>query len=102
MALTAFVRIATNRKTFPGGPSPSEAFAVCEAILDAPAATLLRAGPSHWAIFRRLVLESGVSGPDITDAYFAALAIEHDAEFVTFDRGFARFPGLRRSEPPPV
>jgi predicted nucleic acid-binding protein len=45
------------------------------------------------------VLESGIKGPDITDAYLAAFAIENDATFVTFDRGFTRFQGLRVLEP---
>jgi predicted nucleic acid-binding protein len=33
------------------------------------------------------------------DAYFAALAIEHGCEWITADRGFARFPGLRWRHP---
>ena len=32
---------------------------------------------------------------DVPDAYLAALAIEHGATWITTDRGFARFPGLR-------
>ena len=32
---------------------------------------------------------------DTTDAWYAALAIESGCEWVTFDRGFARFPGLK-------
>jgi hypothetical protein len=35
----------------------------------------------------------------IQDAYLAALALEHDAVFVTTDRDFARFPGLRWQHP---
>jgi predicted nucleic acid-binding protein len=31
----------------------------------------------------------------VSDAYLAALAIEHGAEPITTDRDFARFPGLR-------
>jgi predicted nucleic acid-binding protein len=46
-------------------------------------------------LFREIVLASGISGPDITDAYLAAFALENDATFVTFDRGFQRFTGLR-------
>ncbi|MEV4174431.1 PIN domain-containing protein [Nonomuraea sp. NPDC049709] len=33
------------------------------------------------------------------DAYLAALAIEHGCEFVTCDKDFARFQGLRRRSP---
>ena len=35
----------------------------------------------------------------LTDAWLAALAIEHGCEWITFDRDFARFTGLRWSEP---
>jgi hypothetical protein len=35
----------------------------------------------------------------VPDAYLAALAIEHDAEWYSADRGFARFPGLRHRHP---
>jgi predicted nucleic acid-binding protein len=33
----------------------------------------------------------------VTDAWFAALAIEWDCEWVTFGRDYARFPGLDRT-----
>jgi len=35
----------------------------------------------------------------VTDAYIAALAIEHVCELVTTDSDFARFPGLRWCHP---
>jgi predicted nucleic acid-binding protein len=46
-------------------------------------------------IFRNLVLENGIRGADTTDAYLAALAMEHGCEWWTTDSGFSRFPGLR-------
>lgn len=54
-----------------------------------------RAGPRHWMIFRGLVLETGIRGSDTTDAYLAALAMEHSCEWWTTDGGFSRFAGLR-------
>ena len=38
---------------------------------------------------------AGTAGNLTTDTHLAALAIEHDAELVTFDRDFDRFVGLR-------
>jgi predicted nucleic acid-binding protein len=35
----------------------------------------------------------------ITDAYLAAIAIESDCEWVTADRDYALFPGLRWKHP---
>ena len=36
---------------------------------------------------------------DVTDAYLAAMALEQGATWVTRDRGFLRFPGLRVQDP---
>jgi hypothetical protein len=40
-----------------------------------------------------------IRGPLVSDAYLAALAIEHGCELVTTDGDFARFPGLRWRHP---
>ncbi|MFC4112565.1 PIN domain-containing protein [Nonomuraea zeae] len=57
-------------------------------------------GRSTWlpgkAKRRRQTRSTGNLEPD---AYLAALAIEHGCEFVTCDRDFARFEGLRRRSP---
>jgi len=55
---------------------------------DAPEHKRLR----HW-------LERALEGNDIPDAWFAALAIEAGCEWITLDRGFARYPGLRTGSP---
>ena len=47
-----------------------------------------------------MCVEAGVRGPLTTDAWFAALAIEHGRTWMTFDRDYARFPGLDWREPP--
>lgn len=39
------------------------------------------------------------TGPRVTDAWFAALAIEWGCEWITFDRDDARFPGLKWRTP---
>jgi hypothetical protein len=36
---------------------------------------------------------------DTGDAHLAALAIEHGAEIVSYDRDFARFPGVHHRLP---
>jgi hypothetical protein len=46
-------------------------------------------------IFQRLILDTNTRGRRVTDAWFAALAIESGSEWITMDRDFARFPGLR-------
>lgn len=36
---------------------------------------------------------------DVSDAFLAAIALEHGATWVTSDHGFGRFPGLRTARP---
>jgi predicted nucleic acid-binding protein len=40
-----------------------------------------------------------LTGPLVSDAHLAALAIEHGATLITSDRDFARFPDLRVEYP---
>lgn len=97
--LSAFVRISTNPRVFGGPHSPELAFRRVRELLATPAAVALHEGPRHWGLFERICLQSGITGPHVSDAYLAAFAIENNATFVTFDRGFQRFPGLRAIEP---
>ena len=43
--------------------------------------------------------KSNVRGNLVPDAYLAALAIESGSEWITTERGFARYPGLRFRHP---
>jgi hypothetical protein len=52
-------------------------------------------------IFRDLCRAANAKGNLIPDAYLAALAIECGGEWVTMDREYARFPGLRWRSPLP-
>ena len=45
----------------------------------------------HAEILRGLLEHAGTGGNLTTDAHRAALAIEHGAEIVSFDRDFGRF-----------
>jgi uncharacterized protein len=49
------------------------------------------ASPRHPSILRDLLQASGSAGNLTSDAHIAALAIEHRADIVTFDRNFERF-----------
>ena len=60
---------------------------------------LVGPGNRHWEIFTRLCREAEVKGNLIADAYLAALAIESGSEWITTDRDYARFPGLRWRHP---
>jgi toxin-antitoxin system PIN domain toxin len=94
IALNAVVRVTTNRRSYANPSTVSEAFAFCDNLLGQPHNEVISPGDRHWAIFKQVCIDAGVDGPDITDAWFAALAIEHRCTWITFDRDFARFPGL--------
>ncbi|MGE3247540.1 MAG: type II toxin-antitoxin system VapC family toxin [Beijerinckiaceae bacterium] len=99
LALSAVVRVVTNRRSFQN-PSPlEEAFAFCATVRGLENSTRVEPGPGHWRIFQSLCVDNNIRGPLVTDAWYAALAIEWNCELVSLDRDFARFPGLRWSVP---
>ena len=97
--LLAFLRLATHPAVFPLPLGADAAIARVREWLRQPAATVAEPGSRHLEILAALVEESGVAGNLVSDAHLAALAIELDAELVSFDRDFARFAGLRWSVP---
>ena len=95
MALAALVRITTNFRAFKIPSGIEEAFGFCEDLLAQPHCQVIEPGERHWSIFRRLCVETQILGRRVTDAWFAALAIEWGCEWITLDRDYARFPGLK-------
>ncbi len=99
VVLLAFIRLSTSPVVFPDPLSPAGAMDQVEAWLAAPAAVVLEPSGRHAHILGGLLAGAGTAGNLTTDAHLAALAIEHDAELVSFDRDFARFPGLHHRVP---
>jgi uncharacterized protein len=99
VVLSGFLRIVTSPRIF-SPPTPIERSLQFVDILRAHPNTIVVApGPRHWGIFSRLCLETPARGNLVPDAYLAALAIEAGSEFITTDRDFARFAGLRWRRP---
>jgi predicted nucleic acid-binding protein len=73
--------------------------AFAERLLELPNCRVILAGARHWSIFCGLCRAAQATGNLVPDAWFAALAIEHGCEWITTDRDFARFPGLRWRTP---
>ena len=95
MTLSAVVRITTDLRIY-STPSPlDDAFGFCDDLLGQPHCQIVEPGERHWDIFKRLCIETGTRGARVTDAWFAALAIESGCEWITLDRDYARFPGLK-------
>jgi uncharacterized protein len=59
-----------------------------------PRVRVLTPGDRHAEILFDLLAELGTGENLTTDAHLAALAIEYQAELVSTDMDFARFPGL--------
>src|SRR5215470_10734821 len=72
---------------------------VLRQFIGAATLPIVEPGERHWDIFKRLCIETETRGPRVADAWFAALAIEWGCEWITFDRDFARFPGLKWGVP---
>ena len=51
-----------------------------------PHCEVVEPGERHWDICRRLCVETQTRGPRVSEAWFAALAIEWGYEWITFDR----------------
>ena len=99
LALAALIRISTHPRAFTKAASLEDAIQFVEWVRDHPASAMVNPGSRHWQIFTGLCRVAGVRGAMVTDAYYAALAIESGAEWITTDRDYARFPGLRWRHP---
>jgi toxin-antitoxin system PIN domain toxin len=99
LVLSGFIRVATHPRIF-SPPAPIErALEFSKALKTQPNAVVISPGARHWEIFERLCLAAGAKGNLVADAYLAALAIESGSEWITTDRDFSRFPGLRWRHP---
>jgi hypothetical protein len=76
-----------------------DAFAIVAEWLNQPGVVLLNPGPLHTQILEKLVRDFGATGPLVTDAVLAALAIEYGASLASADQDFRRFPDLRWVDP---
>ena len=99
LSLWAFLRISTNPRVFEQPLTMAEAEEAVGAWLAQPVAGMLDPGERHWEILRTLTQTGQTSGPLVMDAALAAIAIEHGATLCTTDRDFARFPGLKWTNP---
>jgi toxin-antitoxin system PIN domain toxin len=99
LVLSGFVRVVTHPRVF-RNPTPIDAaLRFAEVLRDHPNAVAVAPGPRHWQIFAGLCRQSNAKGNQVPDAYLAALAIETGSEWITADRGFSRYRGLRWRHP---
>ena len=93
--LSGVIRVTTHPKVFSQPSGLDEVLSFCQLLLGQPHCILIQPGERHWDIFARLCRDADARGNLVPDAWFAALAIESGCEWITLDRDFTRFPGLR-------
>ena len=99
LALSVFLRIVTHHKVFEMPSTLSTALCFAEQIRTLHNAVCLTPGAMHWKIFKECLEQINATGNDIPDAYHVALAMEWGCEWVTTDKGFKRFKGLKVRHP---
>jgi hypothetical protein len=99
LVLAGFLRVVTHPRVFSPASPVEHALEFIHALRDHPHCVHVAPGPRHWPIVARLCREADARGNLVADAYLAALAIESGSEWMTTDRDFSRFRGLRWREP---
>jgi toxin-antitoxin system PIN domain toxin len=97
--LSGFLRVVTHPRVFHPPTPIAAALAFAEAYRSQPNAVIVAPDVRHWDLFTSLCAASDARGNLVPDAWFAALAIESGSEWITTDRDFARFSGLRWRHP---
>jgi uncharacterized protein len=97
--LSGVIRVSTHPRIFARPSTLEDALSFCNAIVSPRHCRRVVPGERHWSIFERLCRAAKVKGSIVADAWFAALAIESGCEWITEDRDYARFPGLRARSP---
>jgi toxin-antitoxin system PIN domain toxin len=99
VTISGFLRLVTHPRVLVDPMSVGQATEQVRAWLDCPSVLTVEPGKKFSAIFLGLLDEAGTAGNLTTDAYLAALAIEHQAELHSNDADFSRFKGLRWRNP---
>ena len=95
----AFLRISTNARAWPKPISVEDVFAAIHDWVSRSNLAIIHPGARHMELLEKLVRVDNASGPLVSDAVLAALAIENGAALASTDRDFSRFRGLRWINP---
>ena len=99
LVLSGVVRVVTHPRVFDRPSTPRAALDYVTWLRDHPGTVVVGPGRRNWQVFAGLVADAEARGNLVPDAYHAALAIEHGCEWITTDRDYARFTGLRWRHP---
>ncbi len=94
-----YLRLMTSPAVLAPPLPPGAASEHVRAWFERPVVEVIEPGPRHLNILARLLDSAGTAGSLTSDAHLAAIAIEHQCELHSSDTDFARFPGLRWTNP---
>jgi toxin-antitoxin system PIN domain toxin len=97
--MLGFVRITTNRKIVSRPLAVGEVMARMQSWLELPHVHVVQPSDTHFARLREALEALGTAGNLTTDAHLAVLAIERGYVLYSTDTDFARFAGLRWTNP---
>jgi toxin-antitoxin system PIN domain toxin len=98
-AINGFLRIVTHPGVFEPPTPMSLALQVVDEWASRANARWVGPGEGHFAVFSQLCLRYGAVGNAVYDLHLAALAVEHGAELLSLDAGFARVREIRWRSP---
>lgn len=99
VVILGFVRIMSSSAVLTSPMTPAEAIGHAQSWLARPQSQIILPGPRHLEILEEIMVSGRASGRLTTDAHLAALAIETQSELHSNDVDFARFSGLRWTNP---
>jgi toxin-antitoxin system PIN domain toxin len=76
-----------------------EAIERVQSWLDQPWVKIIQPTENHWTIFQQMLRAGNATANLVSDAYLAALAVEHNCILNSTDSDFARFRGLKWKNP---
>lgn len=99
ITIWGYLRLATSNRAFATNVTAEDAFAFLQELLSVSKVIQVDPGPDHLNLLRQLAVGGQCTGPKLTDAALAALAIEHGATLASNDKDFSRFPKLKWVNP---
>lgn len=97
--ILSFLRLSTNSRIFGRPLTVAIAWQQVAAWLDAAPTWIPQPTERHAEVLGAMVDNLGAHGNLVPDAHLAALAIEHGLTLCSVDGDFARFRGLRWTNP---
>jgi hypothetical protein len=97
--ILGLLRLSTNPRVFSPPLTMNDALEVAQSLLDNANVFIPQPTERHMPLLSTLLKGERISGNLVSDAHLAALAIEHGLVLCSTDSDFARFRGLRWTNP---